>query len=219
MLHRLVSLSSLFLFALSAHAALIWDTTEARIELKPDEEEARAVFKVTNDGDETVRIARVKTTCGCTGSILNKKIIAPGESAEIIGTFHKGKRQGLNHNKLEVFLDNQADSVATLHMIVQIPALIDLQPKIIYWNAGSAKTERSVRVKLDERYVNEITDIVFNREKIAVTKEEAAAGADFMTLRILPKSFDHMLRETILIRATSSDGVDAETRMHVFVQP
>ena len=227
--HRFFSLASFYLCALSAvfattaHASsLVWDTTEARIELKPDQEEARAIFKVTNEGDKTVRIARIKTTCGCTGSILNKKIIEPGETAEIVGTFHKGKRQGLNHNKLEVFLDSQADSVATLHMIVQIPTLIDLQPKIIYWNASSSKTERSVRVKLDKRYVNKITEITYNRDKVDVIEEagsESSEGSDYMTLRITPKSFDSVLRETIRLQAKGSDGTSADARLHVFVQP
>ncbi|MEC7236358.1 MAG: DUF1573 domain-containing protein, partial [Verrucomicrobiota bacterium] len=65
-------------------STLVWDQTEVRIEMGPDEEETRASFKVTNEGEKVVRIARVKSNCGCTNTILNKKILPPGDSAEIV---------------------------------------------------------------------------------------------------------------------------------------
>ncbi|MGJ8638345.1 MAG: DUF1573 domain-containing protein [Opitutaceae bacterium] len=211
-----------FLLSFVAHlsaSTLTWNRTEARIELKPSEEEARASFIVTNGGEKTVRIARVKTSCGCTGSILNRKIIEPGESAEIVGTFNKGKRQGLNHNKLEVFIDSQAESIATLHMIVQVPQLIEIQPKIIYWNKESTKTERTVRIQLDKRYVDQISEILYNDDRLILTREPDPADKDKEMLRILPKSFDSVMRESIVIKATGKEGADAETRLHIFVQP
>ena len=132
-----------FLFAASASlidaSALVWDQTEVRIEMEPDQEEARASFSVTNKGEKVVRIARVVSNCGCTGTILNKKIILPGESTEIIATFSKGKRQGLNRNRLQVYLDSQADAVVTLKMNVQIPTLIEARPQIVYWSPESRK--------------------------------------------------------------------------------
>ena len=220
MIQKICSIAFLFAFASALCAStLTWDRSEARIELKPHEEEARATFTVTNNGDKTVRIARIKTSCGCTGSILDRKIIEPGKSAEIIGTFHKGKRQGLNHNKLEVYIDSQADSIATLHMIVQVPTLIDLQPKIVYWNAKSTKTERSIRVELDKRYIDEITDVLYNKGQLTLSREQDPTDQNKLVLRILPKSFDSVMRETIVIKAKGKDGLEAETRLHVFVQP
>ncbi|MEN8661120.1 MAG: DUF1573 domain-containing protein [Lentimonas sp.] len=220
MIQKICSIAFLFAFATTLNAsALSWDRNEARIELKPNEEEARATFTVTNNGEKTVRIDRIKTSCGCTGSILDRKIIEPGKSTEIIGTFHKGKRQGLNHNKLEVFIDSQADSVATLHMIVQVPKLIDLQPKIVYWNAESTKTERSIRIQLDKRYVDKITDVLYNKGQLTLSREPDPTDENKQVLRILPKSFDRVMRETIVIKAKGTDDLKAETRLHVFVQP
>jgi hypothetical protein len=208
-------------FASSVSAStLVWDTTEAHIEMEPDQEEARAVYTVTNEGDKTVRIARVKTSCGCTGTILNKKIIGPGESTEIIGTFHKGKRQGLNRNRLQVFLDSQPEAVATLLMNVQIPTLIEAMPQIVYWNAQSSKSERRVRLNLDERYINEILEIDYDRTQLSLTEE--AGDPKTKTDRFLviePKSYDTLYRGTITIYGSGPDGRKAETRVHAFVQP
>ncbi len=220
MFKRLSTLLTLSLFAVLLNAStLSWDKTEARIELKPHDEEARATFTVTNNGDETVRIARIKTSCGCTGSIIDHKIIRPGESTEVVGTFHKGKRQGLNHNKLQVYLDDQPEPVATLHMIVKVPTLIEAQPQIVYWNPNSSKTERRVRLNLDKRYIDEISSIDYDHDKITIIEEADPEGKADRVLRILPKSFDSVIRETIQIHALGAEDTRADTRVHVFVQP
>jgi hypothetical protein len=216
----LVIVTSALLLPLVADASrLEWDRTEARIEMKPGEEDARAKYVVTNKGEETVRIARVKTSCGCTGSILDRKIIQPDESTTITGTFHKGKRQGLNHNKLQVYLDNQPDPVATLHMIVQVPKLVEAQPQIVYWNPSTSKTERRIRITLDKRYVDEIRSIDYDRDLLTVVEETDPDGKADRILRIRPKSFKTQTRETVLIKARGKDGMTAEARLHVFVQP
>ncbi|MEM8867678.1 MAG: DUF1573 domain-containing protein [Verrucomicrobiota bacterium] len=204
----------------SLHAAkLEWDRTETRIEMKPDEESVRTSFTVTNQGEDTLRIADVKTSCGCTGSVLNQRIMKPGESVEIIATFNKGKRSGLNHNKLRVYLDSEPDPVVTLHMIVNIPKLVDAQPMILYWNKQSSQSERTVRITLDKRYVEEITDVQFNRELFDIIQEADPNGQADLILKIKPKSFTSMVRETILVSAKGADGETGEARVHTFVQP
>ena len=214
-----ITASALLLPLVANASRLEWDRTEARIELKPGEEDARAKYIVTNKGEEAVRIARLKTSCGCTGSMLDRKIIEPGESTTITGTFHKGKRQGLNHNKLQVYLDNQPDPVATLHMIVQVPKLVEAQPQIVYWNPSTSKTERRIRITLDKRYVDEIRSIDYDRDLLSVVEETDPDGKADRILRIRPKSFKTQTRETVLIKARGKDGITAEARLHVFVQP
>ena len=198
---------------------LEWDRTEIRLELAPHEEEARAVFTVTNRSHKSVRIAKIKTNCGCTGSIIDKKIIEPGGSTRITGTFHKGKRQGTNHNKLEVFLDSQAEAVATLHMIVTIPTLVDAQPGIVYWKPDSNKTERSVRISLDKRYVDTISKIDYNHKRLTLIEEADPSGKADRILKIIPKNFSSLQRDTIVVSAHGKDGQRGEARIHVFVQP
>jgi hypothetical protein len=205
--------------ALSA-STLEWDTTEAHIDMKPDQEEARATYTVTNKGDTAVRIARIKASCGCTGSIVDKKIIGPGESSEIVGTFHKGKRQGLNRNRLQVYLDNQPEPVATLLMNVQIPTLIEALPQIVYWNSTSSKSARTVRLTLDERYIDEILRIDYDREKLTVTEKLGEDDSD--TDRILliePKDYSTLYRGMITIYGSGPGGRQMDTRVHAFVQP
>lgn len=199
---------------------LVWDTMETHIEMEPDQEEARATFTVTNKGDKAVRIARIKTSCGCTGSIIDRKIIEPGKSTEIVGTFNKGKRQGLNRNRLQVFLDNQPDAVATLVMSVKIPTLIEATPQFVYWSKESARTERSVRLKMDERYINKIMDIDYDKKSLKVMQKPGDAGTDSdLTLVIEPLDYNKLSRGTIRIKGIGPGGRKHEANVHVFVQP
>ena len=100
-LHTLLLLN-LCISQLLGAASLRWDRTEVDLEMEPGQEEIRANFEMTNEGEERIRIARIQANCGCTGSIIDRKILEPGESTVITATFNKGKRQGLNRNMLEV---------------------------------------------------------------------------------------------------------------------
>jgi len=200
-------------------SVLVWDRTEAKLEMAPDQKNIRASFKVTNEGDDTVRISRIKTSCGCTGSVIDRKILKPGEATEIIATFNRGRRQGLNRNRLEVFIDSQKAAVATLRMSVDIPVLIEAKPKIVYWSPKSSKTHRQVAVTLDERYVTEIENIDYNKKKLDVVVEKAAGKTKDLILKITPHNFDALQRETITIYASGPNGRKAQARILSLVQP
>ena len=218
--------SILFVFPLIACASfldastLVWDHTEVRIKMGPDEKEARASFKVTNEGEKVVRIARVKSNCGCTNTILNKKILPPGESAEIVAIFSKGKRQGLNRNRLQVYLDSQVDALVTLKMNVHIPALIEVRPQIVFWKPESSKTPRPVHLLIDERHIDQILQIDYDRSRLTVTQEsDDTKNNDAIVLKVEPKDFSKLYRGTITVYGGGPDGRKAETRVHAFVQP
>ena len=209
----------LFAAGLLHGSTLRWDRTEVDLEMEPDQKEIRASFNVTNKGEDRVRISQVKTSCGCTGSVIDRKILKPGESTEIIATFNKGKRQGLNRLLLDVFIDSQPDAVATLRMNVQIPKLIEAMPRVVYWTPSGAKTARQVTLTLDKRYVQKIEKIEYDRDKLQVVEEADPGGTASRILRIKPKSFDTLYRGTIKIKAEGRDGRKEEAKVMVFVQP
>jgi hypothetical protein len=202
-----------------AAAQLAWDRTEVELEMAPDQKDIRAAFTVTNKGEDTVRISRIKTSCGCTGSIIKRKILEPSETTEVVGTFHRGRREGLNRNKLEVFIDEEKAPVATLRMTVKIPRLIEATPKVVYWSPTHAKTPRQVRVQLDESYLNRIDEIEYNREMLELVIEDDPQDQTAKVLKILPRSFETVQRETITVRASGPNGRKAETRIHCLVRP
>jgi len=216
---QIFSLIPLLAASLLSAAELAWDQTEAKITLEPGATEARVTFTATNKGSEPVRIERVKTSCGCTGSILKNKLLEPGESAEVIGTFHKGKRTGLNRNKLEVYVEGSDTPVVALTMVVDIPIIIDASPRIVYWNPNTSKTPRTVTVTYNPDYIYELGDIEYDASLLSIERSEDALQPHQIKLSISPKSYDSMLRTNLTVKGTGKDGLVSETRIHVFVQP
>lgn len=200
-------------------AALSWDRTEVRLQMDPDQEEIKANYRVTNEGENTIRISRVKTSCGCTGSIINRKILEPGEATEITATFNRGRRQGINRNRLQVFVDSQPEPVATLLMTVEIPTLIQAMPQIVYWTPSSNPTPRRVAITLDPKYVQRITHVEYDATQLTVSEKEDPQGRADMLLEVSPKSFEQTYRGMITIHAEGNDGRQAQSRIHAMVQP
>jgi hypothetical protein len=105
-------------------------------------------------------------------------------------------------------------------MNVQIPTLIEAMPQIVYWNAQSSKSERRVRLNLDERYINEILEIDYDRTQLSLTEEPGDPKTKTDRFLVIePKSYDTLYRGTITIYGSGPDGRKAETRVHAFVQP
>ena len=214
----------LFVFVLVTTAAtastLVWDKLEAYVEMTPEQDEARASFKVTNKGEKTLRIAEIKASCSCTSSIINGKILEPGATREIIGIFNKGKRQGQNRYKLRVYLDNLAEPVATLSMNVRIPTLIEAKPQVVYWKEDSGKSARHIQLTLNPDYIDEILRVDYDRGRLNVTEEPSTpkSGAD-RVLIVEPKNYDLPYRGMSTIYGIGPGGREATTRIHAFVQP
>ena len=119
-----------------------------------------------------------------------------------------------------VYLDSQTEAVVTLKMNVQIPALIEAQPQIVFWRPGSSKNPRPVRLLMDKRYIDQILQIDYDRSRITVTQEsEDPKNNDATVLKVEPKDFSKLYRGMITVYAGGPDGRKAETRVHAFVQP
>jgi len=207
--------------AIASASSLSWSRTEARVELEPDQQEARELFKLTNKGSDPVRVSRIETSCGCTGSIVKNRLIDPGEAAEIVATFHAGKRVGTVTNKLDVYLDGRGEPIATLRLVAKIPQLVELEPQVLFWKASEDASARTVRIRLDERYVDTIQDVKYDTSvfDIRVVKE-GEEGDSGPRLEVAPASRDpSKARGMIEVVATGPEGHKATGRAHAFVRP
>lgn len=66
----------------------------------------RHVFVLKNEFEKTLSIKEVNTSCGCTGSKVEKKILLPGESTEIEVQFNTRGYSGLTQQYVYVHTDS-----------------------------------------------------------------------------------------------------------------
>jgi hypothetical protein len=86
------------------------------------------IFVFENEGDETLKINRVKTSCGCTAALLSNKEIAPGGKGEIKLTYNTRGFQGKNTKYIDVESNDPAQPRKRLAVSVEIE--VPPRPKI-----------------------------------------------------------------------------------------
>ena len=76
------------------------------------------VFVIRNDGDTTFVAGMPRATCSCTQARLNKRMIGPGESAELAVTFTAAGR-GAGEQKKVVYLPSSDSEVPVIKFYMQ----------------------------------------------------------------------------------------------------
>src|SRR5882724_2479400 len=115
---------------------LRWDTVEQIQNAKPEDKKAVAKFHFVNAGQSTIKIASVRTSCGCTTAALEKDQFAPGEAGDIEARFEFGSRSGHQEKTIAVTTSDQPNRPTYLRLVVDIPEPVVLQPEFVLWKIG-----------------------------------------------------------------------------------
>jgi hypothetical protein len=123
---------------------------EQRIRLAPPigAPEAEAIFTFINRGAEPVRVVELHTGCGCTGAVLEKDEVPPGEEGRIRTTFHAGDRRGLQTVAVTVVTEGAERTTHNLVLEVDVKEAATLTPRLVFWRQGDPPTAKTVQVRL-----------------------------------------------------------------------
>ena len=77
-------------------------------------EEVRHDFKISNIGKSNLIIRKVKTSCGCTTSKLEKETLAPGESTMIKTVFRTAHKKGRDSKEISIICNDPDQPQTTL---------------------------------------------------------------------------------------------------------
>jgi Protein of unknown function (DUF1573) len=97
------------------------------------------VFKLENQGNDTLDIKKVKPSCGCTAAILSNNTILPGNTGEIKATFNTGSYRGKVKKTIAVLSNDPATPSHKLTISGEIIEEISIKPRNI--NFGSIRTD------------------------------------------------------------------------------
>jgi hypothetical protein len=165
-------------------AALEWQTTQVHLQAALGQEQAMAVFPFRNTSRTPVRILLVTADCRCVAADPVKEICAPGDSGEIRARFTVAGRVGRQVKTIAVTTDEAADHATVLTLVVDIPQLIEVTPRFIFWEKGSQPGERSVDVVVADPGRVTIAGLRCSNPRFAARLQREAAGR--YRLRVKP---------------------------------
>jgi hypothetical protein len=171
------------------------------------------IFVFKNEGDEILKIKRVKTSCGCTAALLSKKEIAPGEEGEIKLTYNTRGFQGRNTKYIDVESNDPAQPRKRLSVSAEIevpprpriflnPYAIDLG-LVLEDEEIQAKTKVKNRGQLELRVncTHKRASFFSGGQKITFPLKIAAGKEADVEIRIPPGKRKGLMREYVMIKS------------------
>lgn len=135
-------------------------------------------FKFKNDGKGILEIQNVKTSCGCTAALPDKKLIGPGESSSIKVQYHAGRGSGIVEKTISVMSTDPDMPTTTLRISGMIVSEMDLNPAFVRMtdidNSKPSEMEVLVTPRYPEKF--ELTNVQCDIPAIGVTVNKMPDG-------------------------------------------
>jgi hypothetical protein len=132
--------------AIAGQAALEWKTTELQQTAEPGQEMLRVTFSFRNSGDAPVRILALDPSCSCMSVAPDKPVYAPGESGEIRVDLTLVGYSGVVRRSVAVTTDDAKSRFSDLTLTVQIPEVVVITPRFLFWGVGDKPDEKAAKV-------------------------------------------------------------------------
>jgi hypothetical protein len=110
---------------------------------------------VMNIGDDTLKITGVKAQCGCTATLIDKKEVAPNDSAKLDITFDSQSWLGKVTKQVYITSNDTSNSKITLQLTANIIQILKLNPAFFGFD----------NTKVDSEYVRTVTITNPSQEK------------------------------------------------------
>jgi len=95
-------------------------------------EKVTHLFRFTNQGGKDLRIASLKTSCGCTAAIIAEKVIPSGGEGTISATFDTSRFIGEKKKTIGVHTNDPNQAVTTLTLQGEIRVEVAAEPPQLY---------------------------------------------------------------------------------------
>lgn len=80
----------------------------------PNQKDIKLSFNLKNAGGSNLIIYKIETSCSCTSVLANHFLLQPGESKELIITFHAKGREGKQYKIVKVFCNDPQKPIVNL---------------------------------------------------------------------------------------------------------
>jgi hypothetical protein len=171
----------LLLFPAVSRAGIDFENTTQKLTAKISESQLSASFPFSISGDKEVKIKDIHAFCSCVkAETKDKKMtFAPGEKGSIETLFEVGGFEGVLKKELVITTDDPKQPETRLILEITIPALYDLKPSQLVWQAGGPAEPKSVILKVLGDDPVHITAAVSSRNAMSASVKEITAGREY----------------------------------------
>ncbi len=158
-----IILAALLLGALQTFAGpnLVCDDTVYDFGSRRNTEVVKHDFQLRNEGDETLRISSVRTSCGCTVAELDTRRIDPGKGVALHAEFRLQGRKGHQSKTIYIHSNDPEQPLLRLAMRGEARSVVDVVPRHLSFGriSGGRSETRLIRVTVHEPIAIELRDI------------------------------------------------------------
>jgi hypothetical protein len=130
-----------------------------------DYKKVPCTFSFTNEGDETLIISDIKTSCGCTKVQLETKEFAPGEGTTFEVVYSPSGADGPQRKSIKIISNSVDDPVANLEIVADVKPLVEVDPSQVYFNNVLEGYEHVKTIAVRSRDPNMQVGAVFTMDK------------------------------------------------------
>ena len=126
---KLLQMLFVLLFSLSAYAQIGPVSENAKIQIDnekydfgdiPNATKLEHTFKITNNGSDTLKIYKVKSSWGCTAVLLSSEAIMPGDTTYVKATIESNMREGRISKTVTVYSNDKRKRKIRLYIRANI---------------------------------------------------------------------------------------------------
>jgi len=181
---------------------IVFEQTEHDLGDIPQGSNATYTFTFKNDGEETLKIGKLKTSCGCTAALISRDTIEPGEKGEVKVTFSSGKFKGNTSKTVTVPSNDPKNPEVMLHIKAIVKVDIDITPQSLNFGdmpRGSSETKSITLTRIDGTKFK-IVKIESKSENITAKIDNETEESSRYNINVtfsagqLPKTFSEKLK-------------------------
>jgi hypothetical protein len=183
-------------------AEIALDVAMVEVKPKPEDETITVSFTFRNTGDKAVTILNLESGCSCLSSSLDARTYAPGASGTGKAEFKVSSFVGRHEKSVTVTTDDEKQPQWVIPFVLDVPAVVDIEPKTLQWWLGDEAVEKTCVVKMVGDKPLKVTNVTSTRESVEFKSEEITPGREYR-ITVKPKSTDEVVMGALKIETDS----------------
>lgn len=198
----LATAALILLSAASLRAELVFDQNPIELKPGPADEVVEAKFNFHNGGDKPITITGLDSNCSCLEANMDKLTYQPGEKGQGNARFKVSTFVGRHEKSLRITTDDLKQPEQDLVTIIDIPVIVQIEPKTLQWTLGEAADAKSLDITILGPDPVHLKDVSATRDNVTFKIEEVENGRKYR-IHLQPKDTDNVTIGALRIETDS----------------